>query len=310
MHALAVKHQALRSSKNIKPIFTKGPSLNIRLFVCVAASLALLAGEQKALLNPVRMALTSAVYPLQQLVSSPPQFADKVRGVLASHAQLLAENGRLHEEALLLQAKLLKFAALEQENLRLRGLLDTSFRLGEQVMIAEPLSVNVVPYEHVVVVNKGSRFGVYPGQPVMDAGGVVGQVLRVTPHSAEVILITDPTHAIPVQVNRNGLRTIAQGTGQIDRLSLPYLSGNADIQPGDLLVTSGMGGIFPQGYPVATVTAAASPGNPTAKVAAIPVAKLDRNRELLMVWSKRDPIPRVPGPPPSLKMNPPGHAAR
>jgi len=227
-----------------------------------------------------------------------------------SHTQMLEENARLREEALLLKAKLLKFAALEQENLRLRGLLDTSFKLGEQVMIAELLEVNLVPYEHVVMINKGSRFGVYPGQPVMDANGVVGQVLRVAAYSAEVILITDPNHAIPVQVNRNGLRTIAQGTGQIDRLSLPYLNGSADIRPGDLLVTSGMGGIFPQGYPVATVTAAAAAaqGSSSAKFGATPVALLDRNRELLLVWSKPDPIPRVPEPAP--KANPAGHAAK
>jgi rod shape-determining protein MreC len=287
------------------------------LFVCVAASLALLAGEQKALLNPFRATLTSAIYPLQQLVSSPTQFVEKMREDFSSQAVLREENARLHEEALLLKAKLLKFAALEQENLRLRGLLDTTFKLGEQVMIAELLAVNVVPYEHVVVVNKGGRFGVYAGQPVMDANGVVGQVLRVTPYSAEVILITDPNHAIPVQVNRNGLRTIALGTGQIDRLSLPYLSGSADIRPGDLLVTSGMGGIFPQGYPVATVTAATE-GGLFAKVGATPVALLDRNRELLLVWSKSDPIPRVPEPatvsaPPSVsppKASSTGHAAK
>jgi rod shape-determining protein MreC len=284
------------------------------LFVCVAASVALLAGEQKALLNPLRTTLTSAIYPLQQLVSSPTQFAGKVREIFSSQTLLLEENARLHEDALLLKAKLLKFAALEQENLRLRGLLDTTFKLGEQVMIAELLAVNVVSYEHVVVVNKGSRFGVYPGQPVMDANGVVGQVLRVTPYSAEVILITDPNHAIPVQVNRNGLRTIAQGTGQIDRLSLPYLNGSADIRPGDLLVTSGMGGIFPQGYPVATVTALAGEGGPVARLGATPVALLDRNRELLLVWSKPDPIPRVPEqatvPAPAPKENSAGHGAK
>lgn len=268
----------------------------------MAASLSLLAAEQKSLLNPLRTTLTAAVYPLQQLVSSPTQFAGRLRQAFSSQESLLEENKRLREEALLLQAKLLKFSALEQENLRLRGLLDTTFKLGEQVMIAELLEVNVVPYEHVVVVNRGSRLGVFPGQPVMDAFGVVGQVLRVTPYSAEVVLITDPNHAIPVQVNRNGLRTIAQGTGQIDMLGLPYLNSSADIQPGDLLVTSGMGGIFPQGYPVATVVA----GGPGGKLAAAPVARLDRNRELLMVWSKPDPIPRVPDLP--AKAAPQGHA--
>ncbi len=276
----------------------------------MAASLALLAGEQKGLLDTFRVMLTSAIYPLQQIVGSPVQFIGKARQAISSQTLLLDENRRLREDALLLQAKLLKFSALEQENLRLRGLLDTSFKLNEQVMIAELLSVNLVPYEHVVVVNKGSRFGVFPGQPVVDAHGVVGQVLRVTPYSAEVIMISDPNHAIPVQVNRNGLRTIAQGTGQIDRLTLPYLSGNADIRPGDLLVTSGMGGIFPQGYPVATVEAQGTIGGPSEKLIAVPVAMLDRNRELLMVWSKPDPIPRVPDQPLPLTSNPVGHATK
>ena len=278
----------------MKPIFTKRSSPSFGLLVCVFASLTLLACEQNALLKPFREILASAIYPLQQLVNSPTQAARKFAEVFSSHAHLLAVNEELRKEQMLLEAKLLKFAALEQENLRLRGLLDTSFKLGEQVMIAELMAVNVVPYEHIVVVNKGSRFGVYPGQPVMDANGVVGQVLRVTPYSAEIILITDPNHAIPVQVNRNGLRTIAQGTGQIDTLSLPYLSSNADIQPGDLLVTSGMGGVFPQGYPVAMVIAATGQASSFAKFGADPVARLDRNRELLLVWNRPDPIPRVP----------------
>lgn len=258
------------------------------------ASLALLAGEQQTLLGTIRTSLTVMVYPLQRLVSSPTRALQDLHETVSSYAKLREENARLREEQMLLKTKQLKFAALEQENTRLRGLLDTSFKLGEQVMIAELLSVNLVPYEHVVVVNKGSRFGVYPGQPVMDANGVVGQVLRVTPFNAEVMLLTDPNHAIPVQVNRNGLRTIALGTGQIDKLSLPYLTSNADIKPGDLLVTSGMGGSFPQGYPVATVTAVSSQTSPFAKVGATPVAQLDRNRELLMVWSKSEPIPRIP----------------
>ncbi len=278
----------------MKPLFTKRPSPNIGLIVFVFASLVLLACEQQALLNPFREMLASVVYPLQQLVSSPTQAVRKFGETFSSRIELLAENEELRREQLLQSAKLTKFAALEQENLRLRGLLDTSFKLGEQVMIAELLAVNLVPYEQVVVVNKGSRFGVYPGQLVMDAHGVVGQVLRVNSLSSEIILITDPNHAIPVQVNRNGLRTIAQGTGQVDRLSLPFLSSNADIQAGDLLVTSGLGGVFPQGYPVATVVAVSGTDNAFAKFAAAPVAKLDLNRELLLVWNKPDPIPRVP----------------
>lgn len=292
----------------MKPMFTKRPTPNVSLFLCVFASLALLACEQKGLLMPYREVFASVFYPLQKLVSSPVQAFRMFSETFSSHADLLAENEEFRKEQLLLKGRLLKFDALEQENLRLRGLLDTSFKLGEHVMIAELLEVNVFPNEHIVVVNKGGRFGVYPGQPVMDADGVVGQVLRITPYSAEVILITDPNHAIPVQVNRNGLRTIAQGTGQIDMLSLPFLSSNADIQPGDLLVTSGMGGVFPQGYPVATVTAVNSQAGSFSKVGAAPVAKLDRNRELLMVWNRPQPIPRVPEPPSAPKDSQQNHA--
>ena len=294
----------------IKRIFSKGPSLNIRLFVCLTASLVLLAGEQQAMLPGLRAALAVAVYPLQQLVSSTVRAGQGIAEAFSTYADLVTENQRLRQEQMMLKTKLLKFAALEKENIRLRGLLETSFKLGEQVLIAELLEVNLVPYEHVVVVNKGSRFGIYPGQPVMDANGVVGQVLKVTPYNSEVMLITDPNHAIPVQVNRNGLRTIALGTGQIDRLSLPYLTSNADIQPGDLLVTSGMGGVFPQGYPVATVTTVSSQTSPFAKVTATPVAQLDRNRELLMVWSKSEPIPRISDQGSSTKEGPAAHGAK
>jgi len=141
-------------------------------------------------------------------------------------------------------------------------------------------------------VNKGTRFGVHPQQPVLDANGVVGQVVRALPLSSEIMLITDPNHAIPVQVNRNGLLTIAVGSGQLNRLVLPYLPNNADIQPGDLLITSGLGGTFPQGYPVAVVDEfTRQPNKSFAKITATPKAQLDRNRELLIVWSKSTPIP-------------------
>lgn len=279
----------------MKPLFAHRPSSSVSLLLCVIASLGLLACEKKSLSVPLRDWLSTAIYPLQQLVNAPVQFINNMGEVLSSHTRLLAENDKLRHEQLLLNAKLLKFAALEQENLRLRGLLDTSFKLGEQAVIAELLSVNRVSYEHVVVVNKGSRFGVYQGQPVLDAHGVVGQVLRANPNNAEVILVTDPNHAIPVEVNRNGLRTIAQGTGQADRLSLPFLVGNADLQAGDVLVTSGMGGVFPQGYPVAVM--AKETGEGAVALVAKPIANLDRDRELLLVWNNPEPIPRVSDPP-------------
>ena len=217
---------------------------------------------------------------------------------VSSYRALKKENQRLREEQLIHQTRLLKFAALEKENIRLRALLENSFKLGEQVMVAELLSINMAPYEHIVVVNKGSRFGIHPQQPVLDANGVVGQVFRALPLTSEIMMITDPNHAIPVQVNRNGLLTIAVGSGLPNRLVLPYLPGNADIRPGDLLITSGLGGIFPQGYPVAVVDEFTSqPNKAFATITATPKAQLDRNRELMIVWSNSKPVPLISMPP-------------
>lgn len=237
-------------------------------------------------LNGVRSALSLFVYPVQFLVSLPTTITHQT---LAT-SDLREKYNKLKQEHLITQGKLLKFEALEKENIRLRALLANSFKLGEQVLVAEILSVNLVPYEHTVLVNKGSRFGVKANQPVMDANGIVGQVIRSTPLTSEIMLITDPSHAIPVQVNRNGLRTIAIGSGLLNRLNLPYLPNNADIKPGDLLVTSGLGGRFPYGYPVAVVDSfKPQPDKPFANIHATPKAHLDKSRELLIVWSDSKP---------------------
>lgn len=243
-------------------------------------------------MDNTRSILSFIIYPIQMLVSFPLEMAESVFETAFAYVELRKENKLLKKKQLIDSIKLLKFAALENENIRLRSLLENSFKLGEQVLVAELLSVNLVPYEHVVVVNKGSRFGVHVKQPVLDANGIVGQVIRSLPLSSEVMLITDPNHAIPVQVNRNGLRTIAVGSGQLDRLNLPFLPNNADIQEGDLLITSGLGGTFPQGYPVAVVDSfTIQPNKPFAKIIASPKAKLDRSRELLIVWSDSTPVP-------------------
>jgi len=255
-------------------------------------------------LDSVRSILSVLVYPVQWLVSFPVEMVEQAYQSVVSYTELKNQNAELKEKQLVNQVKLLKFAALEKENIRLRGLLENSFKLGEQVLIAELVSVKLEPFEHILVVNKGSRFGVHARQPVLDANGIVGQVIRSLPLSSEVMLITDPNHAIPVQVNRNGLRTIAIGSGQLNRLNLPFLPNNADILPGDLLVTSGLAGTFPQGYPVARVDSfIPQPNKPFAKIYATPMAKLDRIRELLIVWSDSTPmpltLPRTDNPQPS-----------
>jgi len=276
------------------------------LLVAIIASIALLVLDQRGQqLTPFRSVLSILTDPVKYLVNLPPSIIQEATETVSSYTALKEENRRLHEERLIHQTRLLKLAALEKENIRLRALLENSFKLGEKVLVAELLSVNMAPYEHIVVVNKGTRFGVHPQQPVMDANGVVGQVFRALPFSSEIMLITDPNHAIPVQVNRNGLLTIAVGSGQINRLNLPYLPNNADIRPGDLLITSGLGGTFPQGYPVAVVDEFTSQNNkPFATVTATPKALLDRNRELMIVWSDSTPIPLSPKPAPNEQENP------
>jgi rod shape-determining protein MreC len=237
-------------------------------------------------LDVLRATLSVVVYPLHYLASLSGTLASEVRGRMAKHEALRNRNRFLRQENLTLKARLQQFEALEAENMRLRDLLGSSFKIGDRVLIAELMSVDLDPYRQQVMINKGALSGVFVGQPVLDADAVMGQVVRVDPLTATVLLITDASHGLPVQVNRNGLRTVAQGTGFIDRLELPHLPKNADVKAGDLLVTSGLGGRFPPGYPVARVAEVRQdPGKPFATVVAVPTARLDRSREVLLVWT-------------------------
>jgi rod shape-determining protein MreC len=237
-------------------------------------------------LDSLRATLSVVVYPLHYLASLPDVLARKVEGRMAKEEELRESNAALRRDNLVLKARLQQFEALEAENMRLRDLLGSSFKIGDRVLIAELMSVDLDPYRQQVMVNKGGSSGVFVGQPVLDANAVMGQVVRVNPLTATVLLITDATHGLPVQVNRNGLRTVAQGTGLINRLELLHLPKNADVRVGDLVVTSGLGGHFPPGYPVARVVDVhQEPGKPFATVIAEPTASLDRSREVLLVWT-------------------------
>lgn len=180
-------------------------------------------------------------------------------------------------------------AAIEAENLRLRAMLDSSARIDDRVLVAEILAVDLDPYRHRFSINQGLQDGVYVGQALLDANGVVGQIVEVEVFTSEAVLISDADHAVPVSVNRNGLRTIAVGTGDSRRLRLPYLTNSADIELGDLLVSSGLGGVFPSGYPVGRVLEVERrPGQSFADVIVEPASELDRDREVLLVWSEED----------------------
>lgn len=237
-------------------------------------------------LEHLRNTLAFVTYPLHYLADLPFTASRWIGETTSSHDALLKQNRDLRGQNLRLRAELQKYESLQAENMRLRDLVDSSFKVGDRVLVAELSSVDLDPYKQQVIINKGGISGAFAGQPVLDAHAVMGQVTHVTPFESTVLLITDSSHALPVQVLRNGLRTIALGTGRIDELKLPYLPTNSDIVEGDLLVTSGLGGKFPPGYPVATVTGIdRSPDAPFSTVLAEPQAHLDRSREVLLVWT-------------------------
>jgi rod shape-determining protein MreC len=248
-------------------------------------------------LQQLRSALSFLTYPLQYLADLPFTTSHWLSEATSSHEVLYERNQQLHAENLRLQAELQKYESLQAENMRLRDLVDSSFKVGDRVLVAEMASVDLDPYKQQVIIKKGAVSGVFEGQPVLDARAVMGQVIEVNPLASTVLLITDSSHALPVQVLRNGLRTIAVGTGRIDELKLPYLPTNSDIVVGDLLVTSGLGGKFPPGYPVATVTRVdRSPDAPFSSVFAEPRAHLDRSREVLLVWTVPNDVPSAYAP--------------
>lgn len=236
-------------------------------------------------LEGIRSGLSVLVYPLQYFVNLPVKATEWVGESLTSRESLQAQNDRLTLQQTLYKAKLLKLQSLNAENIRLRELLQSSKKVSERVLIGELLAVDLEPFTRQIVINKGSRNEVYLGQPLIDAEGAMGQIVHLGPFSSTAMLITDPNHAIPVQINRNGLRAIALGTGAPDKLDIPYLPISADIAEGDLLTTSGLGGRFPPGYPVAVVTSVLKdPTLPYAIVTAIPTALLEQSREVLLVW--------------------------
>lgn len=259
----------------------------MRVLVLVVLSVALMVFDARfTLLKPVRSQMSLVLMQSYWITDLPQRLWQGVASQFGSRTELVAENEKLKTENLLLQGRMQKLAALTEQNVRLRELLNSSALVNEKVEVAELIGMDPNPFTHRIIINKGERDGVVLGQPVLDARGLMGQVVELMPYTSRVLLLTDTTHSIPVQVNRNGLRAIASGTGNPERLELRHVAETADIKEGDLLVSSGLGQRFPAGYPVATVKEVIhDSGQPFAIVRAVPTAALNRSRYLLLVFS-------------------------
>lgn len=262
-------------------------SVSAKLVIFAAASAALMMADHRGQLEAPRIAVSSLTYPLHFAASLPVAWFHQTAAALTDRKQLLEENERLRRERLLLNARAQRFAALQEENRRLKNLLESSTddSLEGNVLMAELVRVDLQPFRQQIIINKGRRDEVFKGQPVVDADGVMGQVTQVGLFSSTVLLLTDPAHSIPVQIDRNGVRSIASGAGRDNALLVDYLPANADVKEGDLIVSSGLGGLFPPGYPVGTVTQVVHAlGEPFSEVAVTPLAKFGRSREVLLLW--------------------------
>jgi rod shape-determining protein MreC len=305
-----------------RPLQGRGGSPGFRFALYAIISIALMVLDQRFdWLERAHSVMQAGTYPVELAVSSPVAAWRWLQSSFATRDALEAENQRLHSRLRDLELRSMRYDALAQENAALIGLAHALPPVAQRWLPADIVNIQLDSLRQRVLIDRGSVNGVVTSQAVLDDDGVVGQTLHVGPWSAEVILITDPEHALPVQIQRTGYRTIAVGAGDSTSLGLPYLPANADIKPGDVLVTSGLGGVFPAGYPVAKVTEVHKDAvEPLAHVRAVPFAHLDTDRELMLIWFRHDnpaaplkvrngqlttgdrslqPLPAPPKPPPA-----------
>lgn len=273
-----------------RPLQGRGGSsgFHFTLYATLAV-VAMYLDQREHYLEQVRYVLQAAAYPIQLAVSSPQAAWAWIRESFATRERLQAENARLRARQRDLELRSMRYEDLARENGELRGLRAALPPVAERWLPAEIVNVQLSNLRQRLLIDRGAANGVFKAQAVVDDRGLIGQTTHVGPWSAEVILITDPEHAVPVRIERTGLRTIAVGAGDATFLALPYLPANADIKEGDQLVTSGLGGVFPAGYPVARVTAVHRDAvQPLAHVRAAPLAHIDTDGEVMLVWFRPD----------------------
>jgi len=266
----------------------RGPSFGFRFFCYAVLSVVLMFYDRRGgFLDTARYGLQAAIYPLQLAVNSPSAAWNWLEENFATREKLQSEVDQLRDELRAQQLVTLRQASLERENATLRGLNAALPNIIARRLVGEVISVELSNLRQRLLVNRGGTHGVHKAQPVITGDGVLGQVFRTGPFSSEVILITDAEHALPVQVVRSGVRTIALGTGRSTSLELPYVPQNYDVKVGDMLVTSGLGRVFPFGFPVARVTKVdRDPTKPLAQIYAVPLAGIESDREVLFIWER------------------------
>ncbi|OHE80052.1 MAG: rod shape-determining protein MreC [Lysobacterales bacterium GWF1_69_6] len=285
------------------PRLTEGAGGTLPLLAYLALATVLMVADQRGgFASQARQHLSTLAEPVWWLASSPGRLAEGAHDLVTTRSRLLADNERLTRELQVNASRLHRLAAVAEENQRLRELLGGTRGYRLEAKLAGIIDVDLDPSRQRILLDAGSDDGVRVGQAMIDAGGVLGQVIEVTPRRATALLLTDPEHAVPVQVARSGLRTIAFGTGRTDMLRLPNIPQSADIRVGDRLVTSGIGGRFPAGFPVGTIEQLHPDDTRLFVVAqARPAARLDRGLEVLLVNNTLDAVddgPPLPPPPP------------
>ena len=278
-------------------LFSEGAVSTARLIAYLTlAMIVMVIDHRGSYLERLREFSSALVEPIYRVAALPSDVARAGRLAVATQSHLVDENQELREALLLAQVRLNRMSALTAQNDRLKMLLDVQKKLGLGVRLARLIDIDLDPFRHRIVLDAGSAQAIKVGQPVLDAFGVMGQIVEVLPNTSVALLITDPTHAIPVIVKRTGLRTIAYGTGSIDRLQLPNIPISADIKVGDSLMTSGLGGRFPAGFPVGEILEISNDESGMfAAAIAKPAAALDRSGEVLLLQDMPEPMgPPVP----------------
>lgn len=267
----------------------RAPSNLTRLVLLAVLSVLLMIMDHEGQhLQKIRSTLGVLASPIPFVAALPARVSTAVSNFFASEQELKQDLEALREERLQLLARLQRLEVLEAENNRLRSMLGSAARVAARVLAADLMEVSLEPFTRKIVIARGTKDEVYVAQPVIDAHGIMGQITQVSNYISYATLITDPGHAIPVMVNRNGLRTIVFGTGDQDAVSVPYLTSASDIREGDLLISSGMGGVFPPGYPVAVVTRIANdPNEAFLEITAKPAAQINHSKQVLLIWTNQ-----------------------